>query len=1580
MKKSLKISLIAIFALLFTTNSYSQVVIVNLSQPPPNQWHVEDMWNLTLTNTSSESIKVYLYGTVESHTDGLIFEGTSAVFGLPANYSGRIDRRQLEPGDGSFVNSEVEEIILKTGTMPAGTYTICITVMDANTDLELGRGCVIQPIANISPPELLIPVDEAALNEPLPIFSWLPPMPLTGNYFVSYKIKIVELLDGQVPLEAMESNPAWYIEKGIMSTSFQFPISARPLEPGKSYAWQLRAFNDNQNYEIGESEVWSFNYINNYQMRIDSLIIVRYEWDLDNDRSYFKIIKEEEDTIKRNLYQLDPDNDGKLKIRTEQSIYRDYPCVLCGYYNCSHFPDTLSIVTDKWDLDKDVTMNKDTSQINPELDYNWNLNNEGNTSKIIKEEEDAVKRNPYRWDLDGDGKIEIRTEVCDDGNDRDEDENVAYIWDFDNDGKVKIGCAGKVTINHRGYEWDLDNGGSYFETIQEEEDTVKRSPYEWDLDTGYPFTIFTDEICDDGIQTEGDGCDRTYRFELYVTNVNQGDANLSITGITKTTPKSKLMPIVEPDEKEPLLIKSGEQGVITGTIKADTITLKKIWIEIKLEDKFNPKEDFILLEECSLIAIQPIPLPDFREYDFGDAPDEIAPDPDFPSLKASDGARHVWTNIFGNLIPSQFRAWLGVATEVYNGGNPDCEYSYGLNTIWETDSKQIDNDTYDNGIHFFNSYCTWCVIDSLDVTISVDPDYIDSIPLLFNAWFDYTRDGDWDDEGGCCPPGSPLRNEHIEWLYAKPLCPTVGSKIAINSTTFEIDPSDWPNSNSARYRLYFKSGFNTPVPDFVFPEMWARFRLTPAITAININNASKPTGLVLGGEVEDYMMICWPDSYDFGDAPDELDASGLTHYCTHLLNPAYSCLPFNNDRISPSQWVNLEAAYHQDAHQEWLGDISVGCNQSSGVFANEECNGKTIDQDNFDDGVDFSLFHFPFYACDTQTVDVMINVANASIYNEGSDLHLHAWFDWGQDGNWDTTYQCNFETGDDHVYWLTAQPICPNPGQIYNIGSYDFNFNPTLETIWPDSLDKQQIFRLTFLSGQPAFGEEVIDTLWSRFRLSYDQEAETYWGGVSRGEVEDYPILPDTNDIPCDSADYGDAPDGLNNSSLHYCTHENNPDFPPAKHYDIKKCWLGDINIENPCECGGLSADRECYGKTIDQDNFDDGVSFANFNCDYDVCDIQTVDVLINTAGYGIGYPMHLHAWIDWNQNGYWTDTYQECDLGPGDDHIFWLTALPLCPDGEGEMIEINDYDFVIDDQEPLYWNQGRDCQMFRLTFLSGEPPEGGAQPASEFLWSRFRLSLEGYVADKYYEKVEYGEVEDYKIICDSSQSACGPTFIDQRDGKIYNAVQIGTQCWMAENLAYLPAVSPSSSGSNTSPYYYVYDYQGTDVSVAKTTTNYQTYGVLYNWAAVMAGSSSSNSVPSGVQGICPTGWHLPSDEEWKILEGEVDSQYGYPDLVWDQIGWRGTDAGGNLKETGTTHWISTNNGATNSSGFTALGGGHRNQLGIFSNMGLIENFFSSSEYSTLDPIGRTVTRFYTSVGYSTTYRDWGIAVRCLKD
>jgi uncharacterized protein (TIGR02145 family) len=187
----------------------------------------------------------------------------------------------------------------------------------------------------------------------------------------------------------------------------------------------------------------------------------------------------------------------------------------------------------------------------------------------------------------------------------------------------------------------------------------------------------------------------------------------------------------------------------------------------------------------------------------------------------------------------------------------------------------------------------------------------------------------------------------------------------------------------------------------------------------------------------------------------------------------------------------------------------------------------------------------------------------------------------------------------------------------------------------------------------------------------------------------------------------------------------------------------------------------------------------------------------------------------------------------------------------------------------------------------------------------------------------------------------------------------------MAENMAYLPSVSPPSSESETEPYYYVYGYVGTSVSAAKATANYTTYGVIYNWTAAMNSQASSTANPSGVQGVCPSGWHLPSDAEWTELT--------------DFLGGSNA-AGGKLKEAGYDHWHSPNTGGTNSSGFTALPGGFRLYDGSFGFIDYYGDWWTATEDNTSNAWDRSMDYDNASVFWGSYSKKSGLSVRCVKD
>jgi uncharacterized protein (TIGR02145 family) len=226
--------------------------------------------------------------------------------------------------------------------------------------------------------------------------------------------------------------------------------------------------------------------------------------------------------------------------------------------------------------------------------------------------------------------------------------------------------------------------------------------------------------------------------------------------------------------------------------------------------------------------------------------------------------------------------------------------------------------------------------------------------------------------------------------------------------------------------------------------------------------------------------------------------------------------------------------------------------------------------------------------------------------------------------------------------------------------------------------------------------------------------------------------------------------------------------------------------------------------------------------------------------------------------------------------------------------------------------------------------------------------------------------------------NGCGENYIDLRDSNIYPTVQIGNQCWMKKNLAYLPSVVGPGTGSATTPYYYVYDYNGTSVSAAKATTNYTTYGVLYNWPAANT--------------ACPTGWHLPTDAEFNILEKYVVSYINSPNLQFpcstsetghgrcaDNNGaYSGTyGAGKSLKKVGIGYGAGVGDDLV---GFSALLAGYRSTDGSFYYIGSSTSFWSSSASSSSNAWDRYLYASYSTVNRYSSNKAYGFSVRCLRD
>lgn len=288
-------------------------------------------------------------------------------------------------------------------------------------------------------------------------------------------------------------------------------------------------------------------------------------------------------------------------------------------------------------------------------------------------------------------------------------------------------------------------------------------------------------------------------------------------------------------------------------------------------------------------------------------------------------------------------------------------------------------------------------------------------------------------------------------------------------------------------------------------------------------------------------------------------------------------------------------------------------------------------------------------------------------------------------------------------------------------------------------------------------------------------------------------------------------------------------------------------------------------------------------------------------------------------------------------------------------------------------------------------------------------LDLTGLCAQLYYDNKEfevvyYSDFADKGLICDpengtilpvsdrsfkvkhveSGSYSSGrivvyePTVTDY-DGNIYGVVWINNVLWMTENLAVthfsdgtpIPAVLDNNNNGITDDEWAAlpenakaYCYYGDDAD--------NSYGILYTWNAAVNGTTGSNNVPSNLQGVCPSGWYLPSDAEW----------YGFLNYLAN------TSTGRAAALRSTTGWLNDGNG-TDIYGFKAFPSGYRDgYTGLFRNKGLSAEWWDSTEGKTISGTNYLGAYSYRLMynglleaggGYSGYKKNMGICVRCVR-
>jgi len=337
-------------------------------------------------------------------------------------------------------------------------------------------------------------------------------------------------------------------------------------------------------------------------------------------------------------------------------------------------------------------------------------------------------------------------------------------------------------------------------------------------------------------------------------------------------------------------------------------------------------------------------------------------------------------------------------------------------------------------------------------------------------------------------------------------------------------------------------------------------------------------------------------------------------------------------------------------------------------------------------------------------------------------------------------------------------------------------------------------------------------------------------------------------------------------------------------------------------------------------------------------------NTLINYVGGSSTAGKYLKATSGWNSNGNGTDQYGFSALPGGyrsnltgrfnsvGDVGYWWSADAVNSNAYRAYYRFIGYGEDVGSSSE-YTDEMYSVRCLRdapSSYVSGSSSSVLNQSSSSYVSGSSSSVLNQSSSSSVVSCADFDEVEEIVHYGKMKKQLC-----DERDGKRYVYVPIGEQIWMAENLNYNADGSKCNGDANGG------DSQGNCVK----------YGRLYDWNTAMNNSASSTTVPSGVRGVCPEGWHLPSNEELAALLSYVNN-----------------DA---TKLKATSGWGDYN--GTDDYGFSALPGGRYGVAGFGS-------WWSASEYSSVYTYCGNLYSDDDYVNWSYSVKTALLSVRCVKD
>lgn len=233
-------------------------LLVNLQLPPSGVVQKPQLWNMTVTNTTSSPMIIHVEVMMSDINSSMqVLSAITPLITIPPGTT-QVNSLYVNPIQYNTLSPEYVVDPNPNGLLPVGRFDVCYTFLYHHTEFvdKIGEQCESLIVEPVGPPQLIFPLDGSQIESTNPQFNWVGPMPANLYSNLSFDLDLVEVYPNQQPGDAIQQNIPIMQYHDIKATAIGYPVNGQQLERKKTYAWRITAKTNTT--RIAETETWSF--------------------------------------------------------------------------------------------------------------------------------------------------------------------------------------------------------------------------------------------------------------------------------------------------------------------------------------------------------------------------------------------------------------------------------------------------------------------------------------------------------------------------------------------------------------------------------------------------------------------------------------------------------------------------------------------------------------------------------------------------------------------------------------------------------------------------------------------------------------------------------------------------------------------------------------------------------------------------------------------------------------------------------------------------------------------------------------------------------------------------------------------------------------------------------------------------------------------------------------------------------------------------------------------------------------------------------------------------------------------------